>query len=234
MCEHWKIADQGDTDEKGRRKLAESIKQGVANEQVLYHPKFGSRKLVSAYRRWTISCNDEPKYLKILPQMDDSLVDKLLILQAFEGGIPEEYRPREKWKEYREMIYSELPAFSHYLRNRPLGDAGKGRFDVADYQAPEILRKMEETNPEHQPLNLMDMEFAGIEREDCVEGTAAQILALLGKESKLYQLYRGSSKAFGRYLNGMVREHRDRFKSRMLHGNRIYSITGFPALKAAA
>src|SRR5262249_3465069 len=181
MCEHWKIADQGNTDEKGRRKLAESIKQGVANEQVLYHPKFGSRKLVSAYRRWTISCNDEPKYLKILSQMDDSLVDKILILQAFEGGIPEEYRPREKWKEYREMIYSELPAFSQYLRNRPLGDAGKGRFDVADYQAPEILQKMEETNPEHQSLNLLDMEFAGIGGEDCVEGTAAQILALLGK-----------------------------------------------------
>jgi hypothetical protein len=93
---------------------------------------------------------------------------------------------------------------------------------------------MEETNPEHQPLSLMDMEFAGIEREDCVEGTAAQILALLGKGSKLYQLYRGSSRAFGRYLNSMVREHRDRFKSRMLHGNRIYTITGFPALKAAA
>jgi hypothetical protein len=221
-CEHWMIQDQGDTDEKGRRKMAESIKQGVANELVLYHPKFGARKLVKAYRRWSISCNDDPKYLNILPRMDDSLVDKMLVLQAFEGGVPEEYHPREKWKEYREKIYAELPAFLFDLLNQELGDEGKGRFDVADYQDPAVLSKMEEITPEQQSDDILDV--IGEDWTDYL--TTTEVLALLSKRLTSQQMKPLYPNRFGRTLSDLVKNRPERYGSRFLDGRWRYTRLG--------
>jgi len=227
-AEHWKIEDQGNPTPKGRKAMEISIKQATANEGVTHHPKGKALKSVQAFRRLSISCNDDPESLRILPKMNNSLMDKMLILAASKGGIPEDHGDPEKQKAYRTKIYAELPAFLHHLRSLIIDPKYKGRFGVADYHVPEIMRKLNALVPAHQVCDLIDEEFKDIGAEDCVQGTAGEIFELFTRVAKqMNALCKGSTRVFGRHLSDLVRDFPDRFKSRMLDGKTIYTIS-FP------
>jgi hypothetical protein len=70
LCEyeHWAMSDKGDSD---IRTYATKIKEMVANEDVTDHPKNKDLRSVAAFRRISLSCNDEEKYLNVLPDIDD-------------------------------------------------------------------------------------------------------------------------------------------------------------------
>jgi hypothetical protein len=218
--EHWKIADQGSTTPKGRATFAINIKQFVADEDVTDHAKGKNLRSAKAFRRISLSCNEEPKYLNIIPPIDPSLEDKIIILRAFKGGIPEDYGDPKTQKAYREKIADELPAFLHYLLHQTIDPKYKGRFGVADYRNPEIMRMLEGIKLQAPALDLIDTAF---EEPGRVEGTAGMLLAKAS--SRMKKLCRGSSKVFGRYLSRWVKELPDRAKVRVLDGNKIYTIT---------
>jgi hypothetical protein len=219
--EHWKIADQGSTTPKGRATFAINIKQFVADDDVTDHAKGKNLRSANAFRRISLSCNEEPKYLNIIPPIDPSLEDKIIILRAFKGGIPEDYGDPKTQKAYREKIAFELPAFLHYLMHLKIDPKYKGRFGVADYQNPEILRMINDIKDPSPALDLIDTAF---EEPGSVEGTAGTLLQKASRQMK--KLCRGSSRIFGRkYLSRWVKELPDRARFRRLNGEVIYTIT---------
>jgi len=229
-CEHWAIEDQGHTDSESRKDLAVAIKQAVANDGIAYHPKGKALKVVQAFRRLSISLNDEAKYLAVLPSMDPSLEDKLLLLHAHKGGIPEDHGDLEIQKAYAAKIKGELPAFLHYLLNLEIDPKYKGRFGVADYKNPEILRMMEAMEPEFQALEYIEElwnEEINKKRFGRVEGTTSWILSCLlesGVGRQVQALCRGSTRAFGRYLASLAKKRPDKITSRILDGKTLYTI----------
>jgi hypothetical protein len=234
-CEHWKIEDQGHSDPESRKDLAASLKQAVANGGITHHPKGKALRTVKAFRRLTISCNEEPKYLAILPFLDSSLEDKIVILRTSKGGIPEDHGDPEKQEAYRGDITRELPAFVHYILNLEIDPKFKARFGVIGFKDAEILKKLEETEPYHQLGEILDETFEGMGTES-VEGSATKILALLGNgpcARQIQALCRGSARAIGRHLASLVKVFPDRYQSRQLDGRTEYTITGFPKKEEA-
>jgi hypothetical protein len=227
-CEHWKIEDQGHSDPESRKDLAASLKQAVANGGITHHPKGKALRTVKAFRRLTISCNEEPKYLAILPSLDSSLEDKIVILRTSKGGIPEDHGDPGKQEAYRGDITRELPAFVHYLLNLEIDPKFKERFGVVGFKDAEILKKLEESEPYHQLGEILDETLEGM---DEVEGTSTRILSLISNgpcARQVQALCRGSAKAIGRHLASLVKVFPDRYQSRLIHGRTEYTITGFP------
>jgi hypothetical protein len=227
-CEHWKIDDQGHSDSESRRDLADSIKQAVAKKGITHHPKGKALRTVEAYRRLTISCNEEEKYLAILPSLDSSLQDKIMILRTTKGGIPEDHGDLRKQKAYSGAITRELPAFVHYLLNLEIDPSLKERFGVIGFKDTDILQKMEKAENYHQLGEILDETFEGM---DEVEGTSTRILSLISNgpcAKQVQTLCRGSVRAVGKHLSKLVEVLPDRYKSRSLNGKTEYTITGFP------
>jgi len=170
--EHWKIEDKGQSDSRSRQALASRIKEMVANEDITEHQKHKDLRSVEAFRRISLSCNDEAKYLNILPDMDDSLVDKLLVLQCAKGGIPEDYGDAQTQKTFLAKVTSELPAFSHYLLNLKIEPKYLGRFGVAIYQNAEIMQRRKTLASSPKGVDLLSVAGEG------VEGTAGALFDL--------------------------------------------------------
>ena len=220
--EHWKIEDKGQSDSRSRQALASRMKEMVANEDITEHQKHKDLRSVEAFRRISLSCNDEAKYLNILPDMDDSLMDKVLVLQCGKGGIPEDYGDAQTQKTFLAKVTSELPAFSHYLLNLKIEPKYLGRFGVAIYQNAEIMQRRKTLASSPKGVDLLTVAGEG------VEGTAGALFEHFAKRiPKLKALCKNSSKVFGRfYLSPLVKNDPDRAKVRMLNGNKIYTLTG--------
>jgi hypothetical protein len=220
--EHWAMADKGASD---IRAFATNIKEMVANEDVTEHKKTKDSRSVAAFHRISLSCNDEEKYLNVLPDIDNSLVDKILVLKCSRGGIPEDRGDHQIKKMFLAKVTSELPAFLEYLLTLDAsGPEFNGRFGVAIYQNAEIMaRKMGAKVKASQSKGADVLGAVG----DGVEGTAGELFVLFSKRIPQLKSNCKSPKAFGRYyLTPLVKSVPDRAKARMLDGNKVYTLTG--------
>ena len=88
-CEHLMIEDEeASTDIRARRNFGTKIKEITANETHSCHAKYRPAISLSPFWRITISVNDELENLMILPPIDESLEDKLIILKAEKHAMP--------------------------------------------------------------------------------------------------------------------------------------------------
>ena len=173
--------DQPSTRIEERRAFGNRIKEIVANE--------GGQRLRAMYRdgiilpvlwRMTISVNSEPENLLMLPPMDDSMIDKIIVFLAQRADIPNTTDSAER-KAYRAALTAELPALVHYLLAMEIPEEIRGgRFGVLDYHHPEILQTISDLAPENKLKELVDGELFGpAATADYWEGTAAQLERVL-------------------------------------------------------
>jgi hypothetical protein len=88
-AEHLMIEDDvGSFDIRARRHFGAYLKQFTANEGVQHHAKNRQAMTLKPFWRVSISCNDEPESLMILPPIDESLSDKVIIFQAKKKPMP--------------------------------------------------------------------------------------------------------------------------------------------------
>lgn len=176
----------------------------------------------------TISLNDEPERLQVLPPLDVDLVDKTLLLKVQSNPMPmPTTTPRDK-EVFWSTLKSEFPAFvdflAHYTIPVELCDT---RCGIAPFHHPELLHKLQETTPEQHLLELVDLvHFCG-SRADAWSGTATQLTAMLQNDSRLGSQAREllhSPQNCGTYLARLVAANNRRVSSRLLHGLRIYTI----------
>jgi hypothetical protein len=113
-AEHWRISDPAWSDSKQKQFFAKKFKNAVADTCLRIHPKHRQAINLSVFKRLTLSINDDEESLNVLPLMDKSYLDKMIILDC----QPSRYAPNaENWKEWRKRIASEIPAFLYWLLN---------------------------------------------------------------------------------------------------------------------
>ena len=88
-AEHLMVEDEiGSTNLCVRREFGARIKDFTVNEVQSYHDKNKRALSLRPFWRVSISLNDEPENLMILPPMDESLNDKLMLLRAHHATMP--------------------------------------------------------------------------------------------------------------------------------------------------
>jgi hypothetical protein len=143
-CTHLSIEDEyAQWDLKSRREFGAGIKRLTANVDQKLHRKGLPAYMVRPYWRVTISLNDDGDNLHVLPPIDASLEDKIIMVQCgFHGtGLGSPHLGIK--------LEEELPAFLHYLLNvYELPEQYKSdRYGVKEFMHPNLRELLCETDP---------------------------------------------------------------------------------------
>ena len=229
-AEHLMVEDDiASSDIRSRRSFGNYIKQFSANEEVQHHAKGKQALTLKPLWRMSISCNEEPENLMILPPMDDSLMDKMIILKTYRNPMPVPTETPEERTAFQERIRSELPAYLHYMFNLEIPEPLRSpRYGIVAFQNPEILNAMNDIAPEFQLLELIDELFD--ERKVPWEGKAVNLECALqncGETVTQARKLLHQSNTCGIYLGRLADKRPDRVTSRLINGSNHYTIV-FP------
>jgi hypothetical protein len=217
--EHLMVEDEEpSTDIRARRNFGTKIKEICANTVHSCHAKHRSALSLTPFWRVSISVNDEPENLMILPPVDESLTDKLIILKAGRHPMPMATTTDEERAQFMDALKSELPHFAHFLFDWQIpADLVSQRYGITHYQHPEILMALGTLAPETRLLELIDSELFGSAAPGSWEGTASELERKLTADNSRVRREAGKLFSFaaacGTYLGRLQKLYPDRFES---------------------
>jgi len=194
-AEHLAIEDRSlrDFSSARRRTFAANLKGLVVNSEQRIHPKGKEAFLLPVGTRITLSCNDAPAALAILPALDVDVADKVLYFLCEEGELPMRNKKSMTRAEQYAAIIAELPAFLWYLRQieipRSLRDKGN-RFTVRAWHHETIVNSLDDLEPHQRLLQLLEVLELPWPSDGVKKGTAPQIEHWMRKVDVARQLDR--------------------------------------------
>jgi len=233
--EHQMLEDeQEQIDIRSRRQFAGNIKTTLTNLNQNCHAKNREALTLQPVWRMTLTLNDDPERLLVLPPFDADVRDKLIVLKANRSEMPMPTTTAAEEALFWTRLVSELPAFLHFVEQYEVPtDLQDSRYGIAAFQHPDIVEKVQETTPEIKLLELVDagLWYGGINPESW-EGTAAELEKKLVRENSQvsYEARRLLSwnNATGTYLarlrDSKAEQARGRVSSRKLNGNTVWTI----------
>ncbi|MBA2742845.1 MAG: hypothetical protein H0U43_00765 [Chthoniobacterales bacterium] len=229
-AEHLTIEDeQPSIDLRARRNFGCQIKNFTVNEGQSCHAKYRDAVSLTPFWRVSISLNDEPENLLVLPPLDDSVQDKMIILQVGKHPMPMPTATLEQRKLFWGTLLGELPAFLYFLTQwRIPAGLSCPRFGVKHYHHPTLLEAMGSLAPEVRLLELIDAELFGFSEQTPWEGTALELQRLLtgsdcAMNHEARKLFYYNS-ACGTYMARLRRDHGERVSSRNTKTGTIWKI----------
>ena len=164
-----------------RQALGAAIKAVVANETHHCHRKNCTGITLRPFWRLTITLNDEPEALLVLPPLDEHVADKLLLFRASRFPLPMPTLTQDEKHEFWRRLIGELPAFLHFLLHEyePPAELRDARYVVAAWHHPELAEALHGLSPAAALLGLIDYlaPWGAVDRE--WEGTAEELRVLL-------------------------------------------------------
>jgi hypothetical protein len=229
--EHLVVEDDCESiDIRARRHFGGHIKQVAVNQKHTCHGKNKEALTLTPLWRMSISLNDDPERLLVLPPMTDDIEDKIMLFKIGSRPMPMPTTTAKEKTIFWEALRAELPAFvDAMLKYEIPPELVCPRFGVKHYHHPEILQGLNETSPENRLLTLIDKEMfeTGVLRK-AVDMTAIEIEQCLTKESSSVsreaRLLTTYSSAIGAYLARLAKSHPDRFTKRVVTGQSRWTI----------
>jgi len=163
-AEHWMLSDETPArDITSRREFGNHIKGVAANAEVRAEVKFGNPIVLRPFRRGTVSLNDEDENIKTLPEMDESIGDKLMLFRCNFVKLP-----FPSGEAIESAIASELPAYVHYLlhEHEISAELKDDRFGIKAYHHLTVLEALEATSQERHFLEEIDRAEPFTDEED--------------------------------------------------------------------
>lgn len=195
------------SDTRRHSKYSSRLKKIVANPHQYFNEKYQSAGQITWLGRVMVSLNDDPESLRMLPDLQQSLLDKIMILRV---QSPSFTFPR--MHETERIINEELPHLLRWLLDwePPIEVVGESRFGVASYHHPSLHRQALESSNNYSFIEILSMfldDYALSDRsgdEKAWRGTAADLLSQMKLNERVNPVC-GEFKAtsIGRYLRGL-------------------------------
>jgi hypothetical protein len=171
---------KGASSEEKRRRYSSLIKKLAAHGKHLYHEKFLTPVMVEWRGRVVMGLNDDPVSIKLLPDLDISNEDKLIVLQmkAWVGHPSTEF--------FNGIEADELPHFLAWLKRFIIPECIKStnsRYGIRSIIAPDIRVKVQASSLAgsfEEILHTWWKQLSLAERKKPFCGTSADILDALG------------------------------------------------------
>lgn len=209
---HWCVDDAiAAGDDRNMARFSQMVKQVVANDALVYRRMFVSGRSVEWVGRVCITLNDDPESLRILPQTDINILDKIMLLLMRPIPVP-------GWEMTDAEIDAELPFFAAFLRDSVPPEyctPTNPRFGVAAYAHPDLLEVARNTSALasfEELINLWRADWfgpGGIGESDAQwTGNPSQLWSAIERNEQLRTLLRqncSTSTWVGRRLNGLIR-----------------------------
>jgi len=159
-CEHLLIEDPRPSMKMlDRLQLAQILKSLAVNEDQSLHAKQREEFGVTPEFVVSISINDDPDSLRILPPLTPDFADKVQLFQVTKRDLPLPTRTPAERLAFREAIERELPAYLYYLLEECAvpEDLRSDRFGVTHYHEPTLRVSLWEDTPSSELLALLDI-----------------------------------------------------------------------------
>lgn len=187
-AEHLMIEDENASkDTRSRRTFGTRIKEFTVNAEISVHPKNKQAITLPTYRRLTLSVNEEPENLAILPPMDASIRDRVSLFKCGKAELSEDRAVN--WKN----LAGELPALAYHLENEfevPESMLDP-RFQVKAFHNPELLEALNELEPQNRLLELIDQILFGKDSDlKFWKSTSAELEKRLCESSLAVEVHR--------------------------------------------
>lgn len=229
-AEHLMIEDeQASTDIRARRNFGTQLKNMTVNEGQRCHAKYRVPISLTPFWRLSITVNDEPENLMVLPPIDDSIDDKLIILKASRFPMPMPTATLEQRRAFWQRLVDDLPAFLDYLVRWEIpAELVSERFGITHFHHPDILQAIDNLAPEFRLLRLIDAELFQSDAAGAWEGGAEQLERELCTDSsgcrhearKLFTF----NTACGVYLGRLAKRHPERFSRKCTNKGNEWTI----------
>lgn len=231
-AEHLMIEDVAEsTDIRKRRAFGANIKAFAVNQEQHCHGK--NQQALTLTPRWRVSItlNDEPERLLVLPPLDEDISDKITLLNVAKREMPMPTATPKEQAVFWNALMAELPAFLHYLDQWPIPPELKSpRFGIIHYHHPVLLAALEALSPELQLLEMVDAEVFhdALRRENPWVGTAADLRTYLTGENRdnrrAAETLLHSPVAAGTHLARLAAKRAERVSLRRINGVSQYTI----------
>lgn len=158
--EHLLMEDPAtSTATKDRVFFGERVKQTVISDKKRIHTKRKTALNLEPFYRLSISVNDDPDKIRVLPLLTPDMKDKVHLFLCRQAKMPMPTTTLEERVAFKGKIMSELPAFLWWLLNKYEIPATirEDRMGVASWRHPTIEREMFEDTPAAELLKLIDL-----------------------------------------------------------------------------
>lgn len=158
-AEHLLIEDPvSSTLTKDRVFFGEMIKGLVVNDTHRLHRKREDAMTVAPFWRLTISINDDPDKMRVLPLLTPDMKDKVMLFHVHRNPLPMPTESLAERAAFRAAIEAELPAYAAWLLDEfeiP-ADLRSTRFGVKEWQDPGLAVELFDDTPAAELLMLID------------------------------------------------------------------------------
>lgn len=207
-AEHGLIGDQNHrTDYASRRAFGSSLKTMLVNREQKIEGKFKTEATLMPFIRLSLTLNDNPEALLVLPPLDTDVADKIMLLKASPANFPFPSAKFPTQQSFMEKLRSELPQFLHWLRTwRIPGTLKDGRYGIVSFHHPELVDNLYDLSPELRLWQLIETYLFKVDFPGEWEGTSSDLQSLLedrckGRETRTVLPY---SSACGQYLSKLA------------------------------
>ena len=132
----WTVDDTLPSSDPRKQQLYSAmLKKIPANYSFQYHPKFRDQFMLPWAGRVLITCNADPESIRILPDVEMSLLDKVMLFKV--ATLDRDFTDAAT------QIRAELPFFARFLQDYaiPSECRGDARFGVKCYHHEELLEE---------------------------------------------------------------------------------------------
>jgi len=161
--EHLLMEDPASsTATKERVLFGERVKQTIISDKLRIHTKRKTALNLEMFFRMSISVNDDPDKIRVLPLLTPDMKDKVMLFLVRKAQMPMPTLTLDQRVAFKEKITSELPAYLWWLLDEfevpaeiRRGVDGE-RLGVDSWRHPRIEREMFDDSPAAELLTLID------------------------------------------------------------------------------
>jgi len=224
-CVHQQVEDEISTrDMRSRRRIGKAIKGMVANDTQRCRRMRCEAVALTPLWRISISLNDEPEDLLVLPPLDMGIRDKFILFAIADGPPPMPINSIGDRDAMWKALVAELPAFLWFLQQWEIPqDLRHPRYGVREFHHPQLLTALRQTAPEERLLEIIDVTiFNGMDASiaEPWRGGALDLEQELLRsdfQREVSALFSFNA-ASGTYLRRLSNEHPDRISSTVVRG----------------
>lgn len=203
--EHLSMGDKNSfRDVKSRNAFGSVIKELAVDSKLAIHGKGKKAITCPTFRRITISINADADYVTVLPILEKSVADKIMLLSCGRASMVPDYEANLR------RFTDEMPALVRYLLNvhEMPEHLRQDRFGVATYHSPDVVALLEQFDPLNRFRELVELTLRPEVNDSPMwwRGSASELQKALaeGPHSHLARQLLTYSSACGQYLRGLA------------------------------
>lgn len=185
-----------------------------------------------AIRPWwrvSVTVNDDPEALLVLPPLNADIADKIILLKARQFEMPMPTRNQDEREKFAAAIRSEIPAFLHFLLHDyeiPEQFRDPRRYGVATYHHPELVELLDGLSPEKELLDLIDATLFPDPVSVAIRISAADLETKISdrhphRARKIFTF----PQACGKYLHRLTKKHPERIHKNPSNKGKLWKIS---------